>query len=324
VNTQTVNSQTVSDTLSANYILLSVSISRWGARVQDKQIARAAEADKNAQAGVLVVTKKLLKGADRDLVLLNRALDQVRAHLDAHSAPWTHGTRLVSVRRALTLIGEIDALIASAQAALDVFLSTYDHARTVAAQALGDAFNPEEYPTAQALRRRYALAREVHPVPTSTNLASVSLPAHLIEQTTERMQRALQAAQTEVITRAATYADRLATQMTKAAFGESCRLHQSLLDDGHALVATLRDAAVGDADLCALADRIESNLLPQGTPVAALRTLPGSAEKAMDISRLADDLKARTQAAQEEPQHAQDPGPVPVQPVDADDSVEWF
>lgn len=253
-------------TLAGGYLLVQVSVSRWDGRVLDKRATAAAETTLRTRGSAGAYWKRVLAGADAELVQLNRSIDRLRAYVSDRTAPFcertgaghARGPRLLALQDAIEVLTGVDQHIAACNTALDAFLDVYQARVEEAAQYLGDAFDPRDYPSLQWLRSRYAFAVTAEPVPTTAHLDGASLPAGVLQACADRLAASLQTAQEDTAERVLAQVTRVLDQIAKLDNGVPCRLHESLISDTRTLAGTLRAVAVGDPRLHVLADRLAS------------------------------------------------------------------
>lgn len=134
-----------------NTVILSYSLHAWG----NRRKAPTSKVNTDADKSRLSLSKHLLKNADYDAIISFYA--GIRAWLAAHSVPsyFRNGLQLVSVEG----VDEIDAYLMESETKLaDLvakFQESYNDSVQEASSALGDLFNPDDYPPVSALAGKF-------------------------------------------------------------------------------------------------------------------------------------------------------------------------
>lgn len=161
-NTPTFNAPSISSAA----VLIDLSISVWTGRKKDKKASDAVTTGAGAQTGVANVSKKLL-GDCAELDAVQKFAANVRNAHYAMTTPWSDlGMRLCPTAKYIngyelsmsTYEQEFWVLV-------EKFLAAYDWEIQNAQLKLGSLFNPDEYPTASALRSKFKFRYAAMPVP---------------------------------------------------------------------------------------------------------------------------------------------------------------
>lgn len=153
-------------TISSSAILVELSISVWTARRLDKTASRAVTANNNAASGVANVNKKLL-GDCAELDAVQKFAANARNLHYSMSMPWSDmGMRLVPTTMYLSKYAKtMSELEQEFYRLVNVFLDAYQWEIGQAQVKLGDLFNPDEYPTTDAVRNKFRFQLHEMPVP---------------------------------------------------------------------------------------------------------------------------------------------------------------
>lgn len=153
-------------TISSSAILVELSISVWTARRLDKTASRAVTATNNAATGVANVNKKLL-GDCAELDAVQKFAANARNLHYGMSMPWSDmGMRLVPTTMYLSKYSKaMSELEQEFYRLVNIFLAAYQWEIGQAQVKLGDLFNPDEYPTTDAVRNKFRFQLHEMPVP---------------------------------------------------------------------------------------------------------------------------------------------------------------
>jgi len=153
-------------TISSSAILVELSISVWTGRRLDKTASRAVTATNNAASGVANVNKKLL-GDCAELQAVHKFGANARNIHYSMTMPWSDmGLRLVPTAMYLTKYTKtISELEQEFYRLVNIFLAAYQWEIGQAQVKLGDLFNPDEYPTTDAVRNKFRFQLHEMPVP---------------------------------------------------------------------------------------------------------------------------------------------------------------
>jgi hypothetical protein len=157
--------------IASSAVLIDLSISTWTGRKLDKRASQDVTNQAGAAKGVANVSKKLL-GDCAELDAVQKFAANARNIHYAMTTPWSDlGLRLCTTRAYLgseTRAGyekEMSGLQQEFFRLVDVFLQAYDWEIQNAQLKLGSLFNPDEYPTVDALRNKFRFRFAAMPVP---------------------------------------------------------------------------------------------------------------------------------------------------------------
>jgi hypothetical protein len=153
-------------TISSSAILVELSISVWTARRLDKTASRAVTATNNAASGVANVNKKLL-GDCAELDAVQKFAANARNIHYSMSMPWSDmGMRLVPTAVYLNKYSKtMSELEQEFYRLVNIFLDAYQWEIGQSQVKLGDLFNPDEYPSTEAVRNKFRFQLHEMPVP---------------------------------------------------------------------------------------------------------------------------------------------------------------
>jgi hypothetical protein len=165
-STFTAQPNVVVPTISSSALFVELTISVWTARRLDKTASRAVTANNNAASGVANVNKKLL-GDCAELDAIQKFAGNARNLHYSMTMPWSDmGLRLIPTAMYL---GKYHKTMTEMQTEfyrlVDVFLNAYQWEIGQAQVKLGSLFNPDEYPSTDALRGKFRFMLNEMPVP---------------------------------------------------------------------------------------------------------------------------------------------------------------
>ncbi len=150
--------------LQTQAMLVTLSVSCWTARVQDKKVSAEVEQAHNAtDAGRY--NKLLVDKTHMDP--LTQFSASVRNYHYKMTLPWLdNGARLLPSRLFMEYSAEIRKFKAQYERLVDDFVQLYN-SRLVqdARQRLGTMYNPDDYPDGHELRSKFAITVDIVPVP---------------------------------------------------------------------------------------------------------------------------------------------------------------
>lgn len=151
--------------ISSAAMLVELAISTWTGRKLDKKASQEVTTSNNAARGVANVNKKLL-GDCPELEAIQKFAGNVRTMHYHHTLPWTDGgLRLLTTARYFDYQKAITGLRDEFYKLVDTFLAAYDWEIAQAQVKLGDLFNPDEYPSGDKIRSKFAFRVNYMPVP---------------------------------------------------------------------------------------------------------------------------------------------------------------
>lgn len=242
----------LNNALTANYMLITLKISRWSASKRDKELGNAVAASKGAVDNAVAATKKLMVGADEELAAVNTALNSIRTHLYDSSLPWSgdtgdkKGPRIIPTRKSMVLLKELTKMKDDFERAMATFTKVYKQRVDTAMSNMGQLADRSLYPSEAEIKDLFSVQLDMIPVPSVSGFGGMNIPAELAQALGKRMEKqqskivdnALTALQERVLETVTN----LSTQLHKSADGEPTRLFESLSTNIKPLV-DLIDAA---------------------------------------------------------------------------------
>jgi hypothetical protein len=241
-------------------MMVNLQIGIWKGYRLDRDASAKVTSDAGADADAARVNKHLVpKDSLKDI---ERAATAVREHFYRRTLPWKdNGDRLLTRLMFRDFIEDHEELVGTFKDAVETFITTsYPQAREKAAFRMGDLFDPNDYPAADSLRRRFYINLDIDGV-TEANDFRVSLDAEHADEVRESMERAMHErigrAMRDVWTRLSDVVGHFANKM-----GSDEIFRDATVRNLEELVEILPGLNVlDDPDLAALADEIKAKLV---------------------------------------------------------------
>jgi len=153
--------------LAASGMLVEVRISEWNGQVKDLNVRDKVSSDNNANRSRLQVTKKLF-GKGSLLHQINTLSSQIRAYKNDNTLQWVQSVGLLPATNFYNFNTEIHALVDRWRGLVDKLCTGWDAQLQQIQQdnELGALHNPDDYPTAEELKRKFSIFINFMPVPT--------------------------------------------------------------------------------------------------------------------------------------------------------------
>lgn len=275
--------------ITGNCMTANLSISAWTGQRIDKDATRKVTEDAGAASDAARVNKHLVP--KESLKAITAALGAVRTHFYTNTLPWRdNGDRLLTRMRFTAFMAEHEKLRQDFDDAVTDFLTTtYPTAREKAAFRMGTMFNPDDYPSADTLRRRFAVNLEIDAVSEASDFR-VQLDAAEQQRVREGIESAVHSrittAMHDVWSRLSTAVENVAERLSD----EDAIFRNSLISNLVDLIDLLPDLNItGDADLERL--RLEAkHKLTAHTPDALRADKTVRAQVASEAQSLLADL----------------------------------
>lgn len=151
--------------LQTKAMLVTLSVSCWTARKQDKKVAAEVEASHNASGDAGRYNKLLVDKVHLDP--LTSFAGQIRAYHYKMTLPWMdNGARLLPSKLFMEYSTELRKLKAQYMSLVNDFINLYE-ARLIqeARLRLGTMYDPDDYPRGYELRAKFDVETDVTPVP---------------------------------------------------------------------------------------------------------------------------------------------------------------
>jgi hypothetical protein len=161
-------------------MLVCIDVHQWGNRSVEPLLAEKTAQDMKADAGMFFTTKKLV---GREAIKgVSSAFSRFKAHHYKNTLPWLdNGYRVLPAANYFVYIEEANRLKEEALAEVETFLKVYPLVRAAAEKRLGDAFDEEDYPSPNALRRKWGIDTHITPIPDKADFRT-ALPKEEIEK----------------------------------------------------------------------------------------------------------------------------------------------
>jgi hypothetical protein len=156
---------TSAPSVASSAMLVEMGISVWTARKKDKSATADLLNQNNATKAAGAFNKNLLADCE-ELVAIQKFASNVRTMHHNMTIPWSDsGLRLLPTAKYFDYHAQITQLQAEFTRLVDVFLTAYDWEVAQVHAKLGTLFNRDEYPTAEAIRDKFAFRVSYIPVP---------------------------------------------------------------------------------------------------------------------------------------------------------------
>jgi hypothetical protein len=153
--------------IAENTMVVNLQIACWSGYKLDKAMSQKVTEDANADNDAARVNKHLVpKESLKEII---SAVGALRTHFYANTLPWgDNGDRLLPRLRYMDFMQEHGQHRQTFNNAVEEFLTRkYLEARDQAEFRMGDMFNPNDYPPAEALRRKCSVNLDIHGVATA-------------------------------------------------------------------------------------------------------------------------------------------------------------
>lgn len=146
-------------------MLVELSISTWTGRKLDKRASQDVTMQNHADTGVANVHKKLLGDCD-ELTAVQKFTANVRNLHYGMTMPWSDtGLRLLPTMQYMKYHQAMTEVQNEYHRLVQQFLDAYDWAISQAQARLGDLFNPDDYPSTEAIASKFSFRFSYIPLP---------------------------------------------------------------------------------------------------------------------------------------------------------------
>lgn len=249
-------------------MLVDLTIKKWAARAKDKKVS-AQVAEDNGSDPTMGSYSKLLLAKDA-LKEINEIATSLYAEHIRRTLPWLdNGARMLSASGYF----EYSALVAAAEvkwdAAVARFIANYDSYHNAAIVSLGLLYDPNDYPEAAQLRKKFAIGYNVFPIPDAQDerlraAVGADEAEKIAIKITEAQNSAYAAAVQTVYERIADVISHMSEKLrayTVTADGTTGVFRDSLVDNVKDLVGILPTLNVtGDPMITEITARLETEL----------------------------------------------------------------
>jgi hypothetical protein len=277
-------------------LLVDLRIRRWEAIKTDVKASDALCTAAGADFGSAKVRKYLLPDV-KEHIKIAQISGSARNWLRSQTLPWIEGVRIVHVHKFTSeLKSRMDAFEQEFDDAVDTFIQRYPLRVQRQQAALGDLFNPEDYPSQEQLKRLFKFRTVYLPVPTGDWRLQLEDEAQqdLAEQFEVAKQEQIRELMSEVRKRMVDRLRYTIQKLERGPDGQMSRFTSTLLPNLAAAVAEVRQFNITqDAALEALCD--ETTRVIHGLTSSDLKANPTLA------SSVASKLDAVAQTIPEDP-----------------------
>lgn len=256
-------------------MLVDMSISVWTARKKDQRASEDVTQAAGAARGAARVTKDLL-GSCEELAAIQRFSEGVRTTHRAMTMPWSDlGLRLLPTAQFFKYHPTMTAAKDEFGRLVEAFLSAYSWEISKAQLQLGTLYDPNEYPSVEAVRDKFAFRLNLVPLPSAgdwrVDIASETKAA-LETEYSKYFQAQLKGAMDDLWGRLRDTISTLASQLEPLTEnGKTRRIHDSVVDRAHELIAMMETCNVtGDPAMAGVQRRLSEVL--RGASADAFRT----------------------------------------------------
>jgi hypothetical protein len=220
--------------ISSSAMLVEMSISLWTGKRLDKRASEEAASANNAQKGVARVTKDLLFECAELDALVKFGANVRNMHYNS-TLPWSDmGPRLLPTTKFFAYQQMITRLQTEFNRMVNNLIDVYDLEVAQQQAKMGDLYNPDEYPTAEQLRAKFAFRINYIPLPDAgdwrLDIGNEAL-ASLQEQYQAHYAGQLDTAMRDIWTRLYKTLSTLSAQLSdQTADGKTPKLYQSVFD----------------------------------------------------------------------------------------------
>jgi len=141
--------------IASSFYLASVQVHIWTATVKDIQVQSEIARTSGAEAKVVEVTKKLMKGIEEYTAITSLATAS-RARLKEIGTPWMRGWIALPNASGSGFLTEFNDRKAEFYRRVEHFLADYDKAITASAFSQQTLFKREDFPSVEFLRRKFS------------------------------------------------------------------------------------------------------------------------------------------------------------------------
>lgn len=267
--------------LSSSAILVELSISVWTGRKKDKQATADVTTSNQAKAGVAAVNKKLMADC-AELDAIQKFAASVRTFHYSATLPWTDtGIRCNPTAKFFDYHEQITAFEAEYWRLVDDFLAAYQWEVDRAQASLGAMFRRDDYPTADALRNKFAFRINYIPMPEAGDFRldiGNEAQQQLKEQYTNYFESRIKQATADVYQRCSDSITRLINSMDWAQGEKPKRMYQTTFDA-----------------VCELIDVMQAFNLTGDTTMEALRKQLATIMDGVTLESIKEDHALRAQ-----------------------------
>ena len=155
--------------ISSSAVLAELNISVWTANKLDKGATDAVLSSASASKDSAQVRKNLMAGTDKRKKIADYAA-RARLYHNQTTLPWSDkGARLLPTSLFMEYKTNMNTISANMNAMIDDFYSNYENLVEQSKFHLGELFNPEDYPSLDALKSKFGFRLVFSPLPESND-----------------------------------------------------------------------------------------------------------------------------------------------------------
>ena len=250
--------------IASSAMLVEFSVSTWTARKKDRKATNdVAERNNLASKELTNVTKKLIDCEELSAVVKFGA--NARNIHYSMTMPWSDmGQRIVTTQQYFKYHEVMTELQQEFDRLAQAFLEVYDYEVTEMQLKLGDMWNRDEYPTADAIRDRFRMRISYMPLPDAGDWR-IDIQNEAQQQLTQQYEQyynnQIQSAMNDLWHKLHDNLTTLVRQLDYDADGKRNRVYDTVFDRAHELVEMLSTCNVtGDSQMEAMRQRLDTAL----------------------------------------------------------------
>jgi len=250
--------------IASSAMLVEFSVSTWTARKKDRKATNdVAERNNLASKELTNVTKKLIDCEELSAVVKFGA--NARNIHYSMTMPWSDmGQRIVTTQQYFKYHEVMTELQQEFDRLTQAFLEVYDYEVTEMQLKLGDMWNRDEYPTADAIRDRFRMRISYMPLPDAGDWR-IDIQNEAQQQLTQQYEQyynnQIQSAMNDLWHKLHDNLTTLVRQLDYDADGKRNRVYDTVFDRAHELVEMLSTCNVtGDSQMEAMRQRLDTAL----------------------------------------------------------------
>lgn len=280
-------------------ILAKLSISRYAARIQDKESRKIIAKTFGSAIEATLVSKKLLDPRDPIVARVSSAINAIKAYHRINTVPWDYdGTGILRSikysKYAQNMRQLFDEYFEAVKEYIKAFLSLKKNAETF----LGNLYDDNDYPSEHELNHKFKIDLEILPIPQAGDFR-VDLPIEDMKEIEKNLVDAENKKMAEAMAKLSRRLYDPVKHMVEELTKEKSRIHRSLIGNIEKIVEVLPDLnLLEDSILEDLRKEVEEKLCQ--IPIEEIResdfvkseakkTAKELANKIKDISGIEDD-----------------------------------
>jgi hypothetical protein len=151
--------------IAGSAMLVEFAVSQWTGKKLDKQASDDVTTGNSAKRGIARVHKDIM-GDCEELRAVHKFTSEVRTSHYNMTLPWSDsGIRILPTKQYFKYTEAMNAMQTEFYALVDRFIYVYQWKISEAQAALGGLFNPDEYPSTDALRSKFSMRTVFIPLP---------------------------------------------------------------------------------------------------------------------------------------------------------------